>query len=394
MKCVATLLAFVLIGGSPVGGFTECAKCSVLRYRTIGVPIRVVAKLSRKAKQRADKARDIEVISTDPEKIGEVTVVTKTPDPPVAACGEPIFPFLSADFNLLRVRSRAPIYDTMLSAVLAVNPDDESAWEDMVVVNRDSLDYRFLYKLTAQILAARNLGNEERVEQLRAIRLRVVKSTQQFDAPLYREIGQAEGRLGQVLAQFLTTKKPTSATVVQMAGSSARQIFCFWLVICSAISAWEKRRLLDPTNSIPADKIIELTQIRDVIEGRETLVQQAGLELLAPLLRLPSMDNGQANFEQARDALQELVSSEEERERLLRRLGCIHCQLQRHAYQAYAPMTAQVAALYDVLLYGAPQLLETEEIFSPPRTDYTSTLVKITEESGYVFEENGMQLFW
>ena len=48
------------------------------------------------------------------------------------------------------------------------------------------------------MLRAGNRGSAAEEERLRAVRFQIVKRTQDYDQTMYREVTQAEGRLGQV----------------------------------------------------------------------------------------------------------------------------------------------------------------------------------------------------
>jgi len=48
----------------------------------------------------------------------------------------------------------------------------------------------------------------------------------------------------------------------------------------------------------------------------------------------------------------------------------------------------KLAAVYDVMLYGAPQRLECEEIHAPPREGYESRLMQLSAEADKVLDES------
>lgn len=61
--------------------------------------------------------------------------------------------------------------------------------------------------------------------------------------------------------------------------------------------------------------------------------------------------------------------------------------------QAYQPLLTKLAAVYDVMLYGAPQRLQAEEIYAPKRTEYVSRLVQMANQAEKV-DEIDVELYW
>jgi len=382
----------------------------------MGTPPLVFAGLSKKAKRKQVASKSVPAsepaaaaqAAAFPSAVEELTAEQAAPEPPVvleaapAVCGEAVFPLPSEDWARLRVRGKAPLYQAILSAARAVG-DDEAEWKAFTSVNRDLLDYRFLYKLTAQLLSDTHLGDEKAAEEKRAIRLRIVRSTLNFDGPLFQEVGEAEGRLGQVLALYMAKKTPSAKDVVAAAGNTAPQIFCFWLVILAAIAAWESKLGVPTVTEMARAKIEELSEVRSLIEERPSLMEQGGIGELVPLLRLPPIDYEAwdtlppAERLPYEEALSQ-IGDPDERELLLRRLGCIHCQCQRHAVQAYEPITTRVAMLQDVLLFGICQPIELEETNAPTQEEkgfYNSYLVQLEAESEEMVREDiGVQLYW
>ena len=88
--------------------------------------------------------------------------------------------------------------------------------------------------------------------------------------------------------------------------------------------------------------------------------------------------------------------SESESTLLIRRLGCLGVQLQRHSYQAYNPVVEKIQALYDIILHGTLQPLESVPIHLPPRAPgtYKSGLMRLSEEYDDVLDEVGRELHW
>jgi hypothetical protein len=69
--------------------------------------------------------------------------------------------------------------------------------------------------------------------------------------------------------------------------------------------------------------------------------------------------------------------------------------VQRHGFAAYNPAVQRLAALYDVLLHGAPQPLVAVDIQQKPR-EVSSDLVKVANRAEPILREAGVEipLFW
>ena len=101
------------------------------------------------------------------------------------------------------------------------------------------------------------------------------------------------------------------------------------------------------------------------------------------------------------DSLAQLVAEtlpkgEEDSLKVVRRLGCLSCQLQRHAFQAYNPLVQKATALYDVLQYGAPQPFVAPRTAPadavPPEPNPTSNLIRLAYDADSL--ELPPQIFW
>ena len=91
-----------------------------------------------------------------------------------------------------RVTARAPSYDQIFQALKATS--DESL-RDFVNVNRDLLDYRFMYQMTGNVLRKQNTGDAAGSAELRTLRDEVLRWAQRFDAALFQAIVAAESIL-------------------------------------------------------------------------------------------------------------------------------------------------------------------------------------------------------
>ena len=201
---------------------------------------------------------------------------------PVAApegC-EPVFALASEELlSSVRVGTldAPPAYEAVRSALMALEESDDDGLQKFVQSNRDLLDYRFLYRLTADKLRAENTGSPEQAATFQAARVRVVRACQAFDRPLFVEVTysvanlspapspspspsppparsplsspslakvrqpaaqrrqpagaeaepepttqvtNAEGRLGGLLARYMQGREPTAEEVVAAAGST------------------------------------------------------------------------------------------------------------------------------------------------------------------------------
>lgn len=61
--------------------------------------------------------------------------------------------------------------------------------------------------------------------------------------------------------------------------------------------------------------------------------------------------------------------------------------------QAYQPLLAKLAAVYDVMLYGTPKRLEMEEIHAPKRTEFSSGLVEMANQADGN-DDVDIELYW
>lgn len=321
---------------------------------------------------------------------------------------EIIFALESADMmKSLRVGSLGapPEHDDVLKALMEVESvtGEEPAMVAFVQANRDLLDYRFLYRLTSQYLRANHTGDFETAAALNAVRKRAVKACQRFDTPLFKQVGPAEERLGAVLKQVMDSKMLSGAEVVAAAvsGGGPQATFAFWMVLVSAITAWEAKLQTKP--DVAPKKIEELSQLRDALEADTELMATGGVTPLQSLFRLPDLANPTgtvtaADTTRARATMERLVPDEDERLLLARRIGALACQAQRHDLTPYNPFTQRAAALYDVLLHGETRLyLDPVDTKKPKREGPSDSLfVQFAEKYDQYLKDNGIEipLFW
>jgi len=271
---------------------------------------------------------------------------------------------------------------------------DDAAFSAFAAANRDLMDYRFQYKLTAQALAAKNLGDAAAGAERSALCDAAVRAGLRFDAPLFREVGPAEQRLGQLLGsmQQAGVAEVEGGAAVQAAGGAPQQQLAFWLVTSAAIAAWESKLDLPSVADLARQKLRELCAVRERLEEEGALLPASGVGSLSPLLRWPLPAAGMDEAALAAEARAAIaawqVEDADERTAALRKLGCLREQCQRHAYQAYQPLMTKLAVVYDVMLYGAPQRLECEEIHAPPREGYESRLMQLSAEADKVLDES------
>jgi len=321
---------------------------------------------------------------------------------------EIIFALESADMmNSLRVGSPGapPEHDDVLKALMEVESvsGEEPAMVAFVQANRDLLDYRFLYRLTSQYLRANYTGDYETAAALNAVRKRAVKACQRFDTPLFKQVGPAEERLSAVLKQVMDGKMLSGAEVAAAAasGRGPQATFAFWMVLVSAISAWEAK--LEKSTEMAAKQIEKLSQLRDALEADTELMATSGVTPLQSLFRLPNLANPTgtvtaADSTRARATMERLVPDEGEQLLLARRIGALYCQAQRHALSAYNPFTQRAAALYDVLLRGETRLyLDPVDTKMPKREGPSDSLfVQFADKYRDYLKENDIEipLFW
>jgi hypothetical protein len=182
-------------------------------------------------KSKGKKAAKKEVVAAPAAAVAEEPVaVEPVAVEPVAADApgglDAIFPVEQPQlWEAHRVTTKAPTYDQVFQA-LSATPDE--SLRDFVNVNRDLLDYRFMYQMTGNVLRKQNTGDAAGSAELRARRDEVLRWLQRFDAELFQAIVAAEGRLGQLLAQYMTPgSSPSAEDVVQAAGSKPLEARAF-----------------------------------------------------------------------------------------------------------------------------------------------------------------------
>jgi len=325
---------------------------------------------------------------------------------PLSSGYDPIF-LLATDDTLVNQRvgslAKPPTYEAVLCALLAAataaDEDEGTSMETFVQANRDLLDYRFMYRLTADKLLAGNGGDAARAATLQKARVRVVQSAQHFDTALFKEVGAAEGRLGGVLAQGMQGKAIGTPAVVEACGATPMAAFAFWFVTIAAMSAWEAKLNVAAVADQAKDKLQELSIVRAIIESDASPhVQESGVASLAPLLALQNLaaaEPASGQYDMARRKLGDIASDPLEALALVRRIGCTYCQASRHGFKAYNPAVQHMAALYDVLLYGELQPLIGRDIRAP-RRQLASQMVQMANDADKVLETAGVQipLFW
>lgn len=237
---------------------------------------------------------------------------------------------------------------------------DDAAFTALVAANRDLLDYRFQYRLTAQGIAATNLGDEVVAAERNKLRDAVVKACLRFDAVFYREVGLAEQRLGQLLGAILNGDKPGPEVMVAAAGAAPQQQLGFWFVTSAAISAWESKLEVPSVASQAKQKLVELGAVRDALEADSPFMASAGVHILAPLVRAQlthPLDHVRYGPQAAAAVNAMPALDDEARTRLLRKIGCLREQCSRHAYQVRAfPWSLSTLATYCPRLHRPPYM--------------------------------------
>ena len=350
---------------------------------------------------------DVSVTITPPEPAEEVPAPVEEAPAPVFGVLDPVFTLKSPEqFTSLRIGGieKPPTYAEVKAALLAIPEEDEEAMAEFMAVNRDLLDYRFLYMLTSERLRAINTGNQAEAATLEAARRKAVKAAQAFDTPLFGQVAEAEGRLGGLLAQYMQGKTPDADMVAQATGSTPSAIFAFWMVLIAAVAAWEVKLPVESAAAQAKEKIGQLTEIRTILEGNSDIM---GIGYVHPVQQLMSTadmidpqtgkmrTDADANVKESQALLTSLSPDRLDQILTIRRLGCLYCQAQRHGFQAYNPMVQRTAALYDVLMHGKPQPLAAVDIKSPIR-EYTSTMTKMSQQAEGILRDQGVEipLFW
>ena len=266
------------VGGLSFAGLLQHSGPSPLRPRDAPLPPCIVARFSRN--NAGGPRQDIERILDQGGALGEDELTVGMPSNGMAEtarvvpveeafCGEAVFPLPSSEWESLRVFSPGsavagdsanPIY-TKLLAQTRTAFHEGSAWKQFISVNRDQFNFRFMYLLTAQMLAAKNIGDETKAAELKTLREQIAREIMLFDVPLFKQIGLAEGRVGQVLGLYMQNKPPTAEEVVLAAGSTGMEVLAFWGVLAAAVAAWEAK-LGTSVEDLARSKLKELNEVR------------------------------------------------------------------------------------------------------------------------------------
>ena len=403
MRRTLLVLAVSSAAGLSCGLPRAAPACS----RSQPAAVRMLAKKSKKAANAEEVvAAPAEAVAVEPVAVEQVAVEPVAAE--VMGGWDSIFPVEQPQlWEAHRVTAKAPSYDQVFQA-LSATPDE--SLRDFVNVNRDLLDYRFMYQMTGNVLRKQNTGDAAGSAELRTLRDEVLRWAQRFDAALFQAIVAAEGRLGQLLAQYMTPgASPSAEEVVQAAGSKPlevraspppptpppppAQVFAFWLVVRSAAAAWRLKLGMDSVAELAEQKLKELSEVAEAIEAQpEASMARRSLGQLPQLLAI-----GDIIVPAAASARTQLAAIEPEAEaqlRLLRAAGCVACACQRHAFEAYNPMVRQAAGVYDTLLYGEPRGIEGQDIASPKREGFESRLVQMAFEADASLPKEYRQLFW
>jgi len=392
---LSSWLATLLLSSGATAFVTEGAglRC-VHRRASAPCPSAHVLMLAKKKKGGKKRAEPAAAAVATAEPAPEIEAEPAAQPPAAITGGEDIFPLADGAWARRRVSADQLSFGGVLSAVSGCSDDDALA--EFVQTNRDLLDYRWLYRLTGELLRAQNTGETAREAELRELRARIIRQTQAFDAPLFKQIGEAEGRLGQLLGRYVTKNvpDPTSDDVVAASGSSAMQVFAFWMVILAAIAAWESKLAIPSASAMAKAKLEELSTVVGALESAPGLLDSAGVGSMNMLLALPNHALPGADASEAKAALASLGLSTEDTAQLLRKVGCVSCQATRHAFQAYNPLVQKSAALFDVLQFGSVQPLTAPDIALPDRLEYTSNLVRLAEEADKMDIKRDIELYW
>lgn len=278
-------LLFVSLGLRHVGGFSRAGlpqqlSLSLLRPRDAPSSPFIVARVSRN--KASGPRQEIESMLDEGGALGDAeqtaaptreAIAGATTASPVdeVICGEAIFPLPNCEWESLRVFSPGsavagdsanPVYTKLLARSCMVL-EEGSLWKDFVSVNRDQFNFRFMYLLTAQMLAAKNLGEETKAAELQELRIHIARECMLFDVPLFKQIGLAEGRLGQVLGLYMQNNPPSAEEVVLAAGGTGIEVLAFWGVLAAAIAAWEAK-LGTSVDDLARNKLKELYHVRSI----------------------------------------------------------------------------------------------------------------------------------
>lgn len=368
-----------------------------------------------------------------------------------AGC-EKIFALPSLDvFDRLRVGTfgNPPTYDDLLKALIDISKDE---LEIFMQVNRDQYDFRFFFRLMSMKLRAENTKNSEEEEIYTRALVRGMKECWKFDLPLKNQVGTAEARLGGLLARVMQSETPTAQEVIDAAGDGPVAIFAFWFTLQAAIAAWDEKlsiaRRADDARArgMAKQRLQELGQLQGAIEASPLLLERGGIDPLNRLLAGPNLayqcgvendprtvralragQKGQftvrmrerypgweknmteeedfefsmaaikeklapkpGDNEGAHQRLEAVAPDSQERLLLIRRLGCMAMQANRHRFKQFNPLLRRVSALYDVLAYGEARFLDPVDTMEEEGFDE----FPVDELTGESLSEDGLLSFF
>jgi hypothetical protein len=147
---------------------------------------------------------------------------------------------------------------------------------DVCYINRDFLSFSLLYRLTALKLRAEI--DPKKLNQTKGIddfRKKVLKNILFTDQTITQGLILAEKRIKQILAlKFLQEED-----IVKHIGDDHTSIACFWVVLQSALIAWEKKEKIENEKRNSYETYEKLKKINEIFSKSEKHQELLAVEL-------------------------------------------------------------------------------------------------------------------
>ena len=150
--------------------------------------------------------------------------------------------FASCSLNFLdasvKKSTRLKTDDTVQSIINSLQiVSDEKKFFDFCVINREHLSYSLLYRLSALKLKAESESNvQTKSKNIDDFRKKILENILFIDQTVSQGLIVSEKRIKEIMESSLDEK-----VILQKIPNDPTSISCFWIVLYSAITAWEKK---------------------------------------------------------------------------------------------------------------------------------------------------------
>jgi len=118
--------------------------------------------------------------------------------------------------------------------------ENPNSFYDFCFINREYLNYCFLYRLTAfKLRTETDLKIKRQTKKIEDFRKKILNNITFIDQPVSQGLILGEKRIKEILQCSLSEKE-----ILGKIGDDIPSISCFWVVLNAALSAWEKKKLM------------------------------------------------------------------------------------------------------------------------------------------------------